>query len=79
MSHEPLDPKKLNELASRPGTFPEMIQSTYNAGVDAGKAKEREVCDQETAGLHTDKRRIGWSVSLLAIAVLGFLLFLGSR
>jgi PAS domain S-box-containing protein len=41
MVYRPLDPQKLFELGSYPGTFPEMIQSIYDAGLEAGREEER--------------------------------------
>jgi len=72
MPTEP-DPKKLHELASHPGTFPEMVQATYEAGREAGKREGEEDCEEQTTGLYRDKRLIGWTVSLLSAAILATL------
>ena len=42
MVHKKLDAQKLYELGSHPGTFPEMVESVYHAGLEAGKEEERE-------------------------------------
>ena len=65
MPFDSLDPKKLHELASRPGTFPEMVQSTYNAGLEAGLEAGKQENEAMGASLRRLMRTILGIVSVL--------------
>jgi len=67
MVHKKLDAQKLYELGSHPGTFPEMIESVYHAGLEAGKEEEREGSDQVMARLHRIKRELGYLIANISI------------
>jgi hypothetical protein len=60
-----MDPKRLHELASRPGTFPEMVQATYHAGVDEGQEERQEEGKKVLTALRRYQRQIVWIASLL--------------
>ena len=62
MVHPYLDAQKLYELGSHPGTFPEMLQSVYYAGLEAGKEEEKKGRDQVIASLDRSKRELGWYI-----------------
>jgi PAS domain-containing protein len=61
MVYRPLDPQKLFELGSYPGTFPEMIQSIYDAGLEAGREEERRRRGEVIATLQP-KQDLGWLI-----------------
>ena len=74
MKHKILDSQKLYELASHPGTFPEMVQSTYHAGLEAGKEEGKKEREEVIALLRRSKRQIGWIVALILVMCLACLL-----
>ena len=69
-----LDSKKLRELASRPGTFPEMVRATYDAGVEAGKNERLGERQERTGGRRRIERRLGWTIPLIAGGLLTLVL-----
>jgi PAS domain S-box-containing protein len=67
MVHKSLDAQKLYELGAHPGTFPEMLQSVYQAGLEAGKEEEKQGRDEMVATLLCNKRELGWSIEYFPI------------
>jgi two-component system, sensor histidine kinase and response regulator len=67
MVHRNLDAQRLYELGSHPGTFPEMIQSIYHAGFEAGKEEERKGRDEVIATRHCNERELGWFIEYVSI------------
>ena len=74
-SHQTLDRKKLYELASHPGTFPEMIQSTYHAGFEVGKGEGMKQTEEAETKLRRSRRQIAWVAAFLSAIWLACLLF----
>jgi PAS domain S-box-containing protein len=67
MVYRNLDARKLYELGSYPGTFPEMIQAVYRAGFEAGEEEEEKRRDEGIAALHHNKRELGWFIEYVSV------------
>jgi len=71
-----MDKRKLYQLASHPGTFPEMVQSTFYAGREEGKDEGKKQAEEEAAvRLHRSKRQIAWVAAFVSLMWLACLLF----
>jgi hypothetical protein len=74
--HGTVDRKKLYKLASHPGTFPEMVESTYLAGREEGKDEARKQAEEETAARFSRiKRQIALVAASISVLWLACVLF----
>jgi hypothetical protein len=74
--HGTVDRKKLYQLASHPGTFPEMIESTYLTGREEGKDEAKKQAEEATAArLGRVKRQIALVAASISVLWLACVLF----